>query len=127
MYFKADFHKRGTFVHQGSADTRHSYTELPLLSHSSVKVSNTHSTHLAEVLVQVGESTGNDSTVRIALCSSSDGKGFPTSGLAISKDGAIVPCQHSVDRKLKKKNHHRIKSDNIFPLVTFSYSIFILI
>lgn len=55
-------------------------------------------TDLAEMMIKVRKSSGDDPSVIIMLRTSSDCKGLPTSGLAIGEDGAIITCQHTIKR-----------------------------
>lgn len=54
------------------------------------------STDLAEMLIKVRKSSGDDPSVIVVLCASSYCKGLSTSSLAIGKDGPIITCQHTI-------------------------------
>lgn len=77
-------------------------------------------TDLADMMIKVRKSSGNDPSVIIMLCTSSDCKGLPTSGLAIGKDGAIITCQHTMERC--KGSHDRFLkiATELIKAVTFS-------
>lgn len=69
--------------------------------------------NLAEMLVQVRESSGDDSTVTVALSSTRDGERLSTASLSIGEDCTIVPCQHTETDNMelfKMKNKKTISS-----------------
>lgn len=56
------------------------------------------STNLAKTLVQVGQGPGDDASVTVVFSATRDGEGLSTASLPISKDSAIVTCQHTEHR-----------------------------
>lgn len=47
------------------------------------------------MMVQVGQSSRDDSSVTVALSAACDGERLSTAGLSIGEDCTIVPCQHT--------------------------------
>lgn len=56
-------------------------------------------TYLAEMLVQVGQSSGDDTSVTVAFSTARDGESLSTASLSIGKDCTIVTCQHTEKRR----------------------------
>lgn len=50
-------------------------------------------THLAEMLVQVGQSSRDDSSVAVALRASCNSERFSAASLSIGEDRTVVTCQ----------------------------------
>lgn len=65
-------------------------------------------TNLAEVLVEVWQSSGDDSSITVALSTARDGKCLSTASLSVGKDCPIVTCQHTetnnMEHLMGKKN-----------------------
>lgn len=52
-------------------------------------------TNLAEMLIQVGQSSGDDTSIAIALSTTCDGERLSTACLSVGEDCTIVTCQHT--------------------------------
>lgn len=71
-------------------------------------------TNLAEMLVQVGQRSGDDSSVTVALSATRDGKCLSAAGLSIGKDCTIVPCQHTETHNMELFKMKTIRRKSVF-------------